>query len=332
MSPRISVVIPNFNGERTIRSCLEAVFASIYKDFEVVVVDDFSADGSVRIIERFPCSLVRFDRHSGAARARNVGALHSKGDVLFFTDADCLLMNDTLSRVNTLYETDGCADITGGTYTLRPHDKGFLSVYQSVYINYAETKNPDGPDYVASHAMAIRADLFRETGGFREDFMPIIEDVEFSHRVRHMGHTLRISPQILVRHVFNFTIVSSLRNAFRKSLYWTVYSIVNRDLLTDSGAASAELKVNVVSFAVAALGLLLGPPLGSPLLPAVAVPVVFLNIFTSRRLFKAFYRAEGMVFALKACAYYLCVYPIPVGLGGIAGVFSYVLKYRKRPR
>ena len=90
-----------------------------------------------------------------------------------------------------------------------------------------------------------------KSGGFKENFLPILEDVEFSHRLRRTGFKLTMNPEILVRHIFNFTLIKSLKNAFRKSLYWTIYSLKNKDLLTDSGTASIELKFNVASFFLA---------------------------------------------------------------------------------
>ena len=92
----LSVIIPIRNGAATIGRCLEAALASRHGNFEIVVVDDASADASVEVIGGYPCNLVRLAQHEGAARARNVGASRSRGRFLFFTDADCLLQQDTL--------------------------------------------------------------------------------------------------------------------------------------------------------------------------------------------------------------------------------------------
>ena len=173
MEKRISIVIPNYNGADTIGECLTAAFASKYTDFEVVVVDDCSGDNSVEIIKKFPCKLVCIEKRSGTSKARNIGAESSTGDFIFFTDADCLLQEDTLSLVNkTLSETDSTT-IVGGTYTRMPHDKDFFSIFQSVYVNYSETKKNDNPDYIAAHAMIIDALTFRKSGGFPEVFLSV---------------------------------------------------------------------------------------------------------------------------------------------------------------
>ena len=103
MNPLISVIIPNHNSEKTIGHCLEAVYGSTHNNFEVIVVDDCSADASVSIIEQYPCRLQKLKEHGGASMARNTGAKNCKGEILFFIDADCLVQPDTLSIVASAF-------------------------------------------------------------------------------------------------------------------------------------------------------------------------------------------------------------------------------------
>lgn len=326
MEKRISIVIPNYNGADTIGECLTAAFASKYNEFEVVVVDDCSGDNSVEIIKKFPCKLVCIEKRSGTSKARNIGAESSTGDFIFFTDADCLLQEDTLSLVNkTLSETDSTT-IVGGTYTRMPHDKDFFSIFQSVYVNYSETKKNDNPDYIAAHAMIIDALTFRKSGGFPEVFLPIIEDVEFSHRLRRSGCRLIMDPGIQVRHIFNFSLVRSLRNAFEKSAYWNMYSLKNRDLLADSGTASLELKTDVASYCLNLVLLLMWglTHKNEFLIPAVFILIV--NMYVNRRLFKSFFETKGGLFAGLAALYYIVLYPVPIVMGTITGMMKHLLK------
>jgi len=326
VSNLISVIIPNHNGNAYIETCLEAVFSSRYESFEVLVVDDCSEDNSVEIIKRFPCKLIRLERHEGASRARNIGALNSKGDVLFFIDADCLLKEDTLSIVSRSFSSAEPEAVIGGTYTRMPFDKGFFSIFQSVFINYSETRKADGPDYIATHTMIINPRTFRKSGGFPEDFMPILEDVELSHRLRRQGCRLIMNPEIQVQHIFNFTLPKSLRNAMRKSMYWTMYSLKNRDLFADSGTASSELKVNVVSFFLSLLFLILWIIMQQTIFLLPLILIFIFNVLTSRLLLKAYYETGGIFFSLLAFMYYTMLYPLPVGTGVIAGTVKYLLK------
>ena len=320
MEKFISIVIPNYNNEGTIGKCLEAAFASDYTNFEVIVVDDHSDDSSVEIIRTFPCKLISAQRRSGTSKARNLGAQNSRGEIIFFTDADCLLQKDTLSIVNNIFPEVATDLIIGGTYTRIPYDDNFYSIFQSEFVNYFETKSAADPDYIAAHAMIISSAYFKESGGFPEVFLPIIEDVEFSHRARKAGGKLIIQPTIQVQHIFGFSLVRSLRNAFRKTTYWTMYSLKNNDLLTDSGCASKELKVDVISFVTSLLLLISWILLRNPVFLYILPVTFFSNIIINRQLFKAFYESGSSLFALKAVLYYILVYPVPVGLGTITGV------------
>lgn len=323
----VSVIIPNYNGGRTLGKCLEAAFSSRYPMFEVLVVDDCSTDDSLKTIKGFPCTLVRLDRRSGTSKARNAGASHSAGEILFFTDADCVLSENALSEaVDSL---SGHADTAvGGTYTEIPFDDGFFSTFQSVFVNYSETKKRE-PDYLATHAMAISRELFARSGGFPEDFLPILEDVEFSHRLRRSGCRLIMNPRIAVRHIFNFTLKKSLGNGFRKSLFWTRYSMGNRDIFADSGTASRELKLNGLFYLADIVAMIFFLLSGNGVFLSLAILLLILNLLSSRRLIAAFYRAKGFLFAWGATMYYTMLYPLAVGSGALVGAISYMLSPRK---
>lgn len=326
MSASISVIIPNHNGSATLGTCLHSLFSSPVQPSEVIVVDDCSSDGSVDIIRRFPCRLVRLEQHSGAAKARNAGARASSGEALLFIDADCVVQEDTLARAATAHlKNPDC--VIGGSYTPVAHDDSFYSTFQSVFINHSEFRN-DPPDYIASHAMLIGRDVFMKSGGFPEDFMPILEDVEFSHRLKRAGVRLMMDSTILVRHIFNFDLKKSLRNAMRKSKYWTGYSLGNSDLMQDSGTASLELKINVISGCLLWLFLCFYALSHDGVFLSSALIIGLVNLVVSRTLILAFFRAKGPMFGILATLYYCFIYPWPVIAGGLSGTLVYFQQRR----
>ncbi len=317
----ISVIIPNHNGSATIGICLQSLLSSRYKAYEVIIVDDCSADDSIDIIRRYPCRLIRLDRHSGASRARNAGARASRGNLLFFVDADCVVQEDTLTRVAEAYRKNPDC-VIGGSYTPVAHDDSFYSTFQSIFINYSELRNRS-PDYIASHAMVIDKHVFARCGGFAEDFMPILEDVEFSHRLKRAGVRLIMDSTILVRHIFNFTLAKSLGNAMKKTKYWTGYSLGNSDLASDSGTASLELKINVVSACICWLLLFCYVLSQENFFLHCMLFVTVLNIIYSRGVLRAFFRVKGWPFAFGAALYYCFLYPLPIVAGSISGTLFY---------
>jgi hypothetical protein len=135
-----------------------------------------------------------------------------------------------------------------------------------------------------------------------------------------------MDPAIQVKHIFNFTLFRSLRNAVKKSRFWTRYSLANRDFLADSGTASRELKLTVLSallcLLVAGLWLITGNP---SLLWSLPV-IVGVNAVINRGLIKAFFRTGGMLFAVLAYGYYSTLYAFAVGIGALFGMMEYFLK------
>lgn len=320
----ISIIIPNQNGEATIGECLKAAFESDHGNFEVVVVDDASSDGSLDIIKKFPAKLVELKEHAGVSRARNTGAKNSGEDILLFIDADCVLEKDALALVER--SMSGGTPVIGGTYAPIPFDsQNFFSTFQSIFINYNETKGE--PDYIAAHCLAVDRKVFDEVGGFIEDsYMGIaagVEDVEFSHRLRRAGYTLKMEPEILVRHFFNFDFRGSMLNAFKKSRVWTMYSLNNKDVFRDSGTASRGLKFNVFVYFFS-MFLILTYLVGADIVLAGIPLLAVLNVHLNRGLLRAFYRAKGPLFTVKTGAYYFLIYPLAVGLGSLTGMWKYL--------
>ncbi len=327
MITRLSVIIPNHNGSAFVDTCLKALFSARHQPFEVIVVDDCSTDNSVEIINKFPCRLIRLEKQEGASKARNIGAKNSLGNALFFIDVDCIVQDNTiLHAVNAYDKNRDC--VIGGSYTPIAYDNTFFSTFQSIFINYSELRNIE-PDYIAGHAMVMGRDVFEKSGGFPENFAPIIEDVEFSHRLKRSGLRLIMDSAILVRHIFNYDLRESLRNAFRKSKYWIAYSMGNRDLMADSGTASVELKFNVFCSSLIwffFLGLVIAPDI---FFAACMITVFIFDLAVSRPLIKAFFREKGLAFGIKATLYYSLVYPLSVAAGGAAGMAYYLQSQRK---
>ncbi len=139
-----------------------------------------------------------------------------------------------------------------------------------------------------------------------------------------------MDPEITVRHIFNFTLPRSLLNAYRKSKYWIIYSMMNKDLLADSGTASRELKINGISWLACLSCALLWALTGAAAWIFLFAAIAGLNSFVSRGLFAEFYKTRGFKFSFLAALYYLLLYPPPVWAGTAAGVIGYVrAKYRK---
>ncbi len=101
--PKVSVVIPTFNRADKLRDCLHGLSQQSMRDFEIIIVDDASTDGTSEVVSAFVAahpalriSTVRLEKNRGCATARNEGINRAVGEVVFFTDDDCVVPSNWL--------------------------------------------------------------------------------------------------------------------------------------------------------------------------------------------------------------------------------------------
>lgn len=119
---RVSIIVPVYNVERHVQSCIKSVLVQDYDDIELIIVDDCSPDNSIAIAKeviassKIPVKIVTHDKNHGLSVARNSGIQASSGDALYFIDSDDELpdKNAISSLVVELEETN--ADIVAGNY------------------------------------------------------------------------------------------------------------------------------------------------------------------------------------------------------------------------
>jgi len=123
--------------------------------------------------------------------------------------------------------------------------------------------------------------------------------------------------------MFRFSFLKSMKNAIKKSKYWTMYSLKNRDVMQDSGAASHELKTNVTT---QVLNLILLIALLVSRIWWLLLPMVLLysiNLMVSFKLLCLIKRERGWWFLIRAMAYYQLIYPFVVAYGSFIGTLKY---------
>ena len=116
----LSVIIPVRNDPAHLSACLASIRNSTYADHEVIVADDASTDGSAAVASENGVRLLRLERQSGPAVARNRGADLAKGEYLVFVDADVSVHPETLAEVAAGFGGDPSVDALFGSYDRRP--------------------------------------------------------------------------------------------------------------------------------------------------------------------------------------------------------------------
>ena len=197
--PRISVVVCSYNGEQTIRECLDGLRGLDYPDHEVIVVDDGSTDSTAEIAARYPFRLIRTENR-GLSSARNAGLAAATGEIVAYIDDDAYPDPHWLRYLAHAFLASDHAGIGGPN--IPPPGDGTIAE--------AVAAAPGGPihvllsDDLAEHIpgcnMAFRRTALEAIGGFDTRFRVAGDDVDLCWRLQDAGHTIGFSPPAVVWH------------------------------------------------------------------------------------------------------------------------------------
>lgn len=167
----ISIVVPFYNVEAHIASCIEGLLAQNYPrdQFEIVCVDNCSTDKSAEIVSRYPGVRVIRQPVPGSYAARNLGIAHTKGDIVATIDPDCRPQPDWLSQIALTMTEDECCIVLGQTH--HAHSSFLLELlerYESEKVAYITDRRDKHLYFGYTNNMAFRRTLFDKIGLFPE--------------------------------------------------------------------------------------------------------------------------------------------------------------------
>ena len=199
-SPRVSVVVCSYNAERTMEACLASLEHLNYPDYEVIVVNDGSTDRTLEIAQRFPYARIISQPNKGLSVARNVGAEAATGEIVAYTDSDCVADPDWLTYLVSTMERKQLV-ACGGPNFPPPEDS---------LVPSAVAVSPGGPthvlltdetaEHIAGCNMAFRRDTLLALGGFDPTYRAAGDDIDMCWRFQDAGHTIGFSPAAIVWH------------------------------------------------------------------------------------------------------------------------------------
>ena len=207
-----SVVIPTLNEGSMLAMTTNSILTQTdYPDYEVVVVDDGSTDGSTHFYRRYPNARIRVVQTSGqgVARARNLGAQHAHGEFVVFLDGHCRVAPNWLSAFADALSAPDVA-LVGPCFTRletpRPRGCGMFWADLSLDPNWFEPVE-DGGSYAVplttGACQAFRKSTFVALGRYDDGFTRWgFEDVEICLRAWLLGYRVLVHPGVTVAHYF----------------------------------------------------------------------------------------------------------------------------------
>lgn len=186
-SPKISVVIPLYNKEKTIKKTIQSVLDQKFTDFELVIVNDGSKDNSVDVVKAIDDPRIRIiDKpNGGVSSARNEGIRQSKSGYIAFLDADDEWLPNHLSDINSLIiEFENCCSVFTTNFSRKFDDGSVLPSRKDLsrgrINNYFKTICKGS--IIHSSSVAVKKDALLHVGLFNENYTHG-EDIDLWNRL-----------------------------------------------------------------------------------------------------------------------------------------------------
>jgi GT2 family glycosyltransferase len=197
--PRISVVVCTFNGEKTLRACLEGLMQIRYPDFEVIVVNDGSTDATRAIAEEYDVRVISSENR-GLAAARNTGMQAAGGEIVAYIDDDAVPDRDWLLHIAAEFARSDYAGV-GGPNVAPVARSAITGCYADapgtpIHVLLSDRE----AEHVPGCNMAFRKATLEGVGGFEEEFRIAGDDVDLCWRLLAAGHRLGFGAAALVWH------------------------------------------------------------------------------------------------------------------------------------
>lgn len=315
--PSLTVVIPVHNGGPGFERCLVRLRDSRFRDFELVVVDDGSGDGSGDVARRHGARVIRNERPQGPASARNAGARAAQGSLVFFLDADVAVHPETLDRALAHFKARPELSGLFGSYDDRPEAPGLISRFRNLLHHFVHQDGQFERDETRpartfwTGCGMVRRSVFLLLGGFdpRLYRKPAIEDIEFGYRMTRAGHSIVLARDVRATHLKRWTLPDMIRTDIaRRGVPWMLlqwrWGVRETDLNVRSGQKLCVIAVGLAGLAV--LGAPWLPVL--PLLMALAASATIVGV--NRGFYRFLIRSRGAAFAVGSipphAIYYVC--------------------------
>ncbi|MDG2305956.1 MAG: glycosyltransferase family 2 protein [Candidatus Binatia bacterium] len=215
-TPAVSVIVLNYNGAELVRKCVEHLLVQTFEDYEIIVVDNASSDGSDDVLRAYEADervrVVWSKENCGVPGGRNVGLEHARGDIIAFVDNDGYPAPTWLENAVRMFRDDSVGAVAslvffnkkkiivngaGGTLNLRGYggDHCFHASYEFANI-------PTDVLYPMGCGMLIRRATMDEIGPFDDIIFNYYDDVELGIAVWNAGKRVVVCPEAWIDHEY----------------------------------------------------------------------------------------------------------------------------------
>lgn len=241
--PLVSIIVTAYNEINNINHCLDSLLNQTYPNYELIVYDNNSNDGTPEFIqEKFPAiRLIRGECNLGFGGGNNYGAQKAKGEYLGFINADAVVEPNWLIPIIDYFLQDSSIGAIGAELVSSEDHTIVLSHGTNIHfsgIAYARDKGkkvinstPFETPGISGGAFVIPKQLFFDLGGFESIFFLYYEDTDLSLRIQAFGKRCFIVPQSKVYHQPNLLFNTNKIYYLERNRYLSLFSIINKKYL-----------------------------------------------------------------------------------------------------
>jgi len=198
--PIISVVVPVYNQENYINDCLLSILKSNYPSdkFEIIVVDNASTDDTASVVQKLPVKYL-YETKKGVSYARNKGIQNSSGEIIAFTDSDCIVTKNWLREIVKYFQTNGVGGVAGEIAPYLPVTPAELYASRIRHLSPLIYLNRSVLPFAVFANLAFRREVFDIIGLLDGLFLHAGESTDFCTRFfRETDMQLEYAPKALV--------------------------------------------------------------------------------------------------------------------------------------
>ncbi len=305
----ISIVMPAYNAVAFLPYSLPPLTKLLKRKevLELLVIDDSSSDDTARMAAEMGARVIPSGGRLGPGAARNIAAAQAAGDILWFVDSDVVARSDAPQKLTPAFD-DPSVWAVFGSYDDTPRAQNFGSQYKNLVHHFIHQQGkPDASTFWAGCG-AVRRSRFLAIGGFDAERyrVPSIEDIELGYRIRDNGGRILLDKTLLCTHLKLWSVPELIRvDILRRALPWGRLMLSRGGLDNDLNVGWTErLKAGLAGLVLlSVLTSLLGfTPIWTPL------AVFGAAIVANAKLFAAFARHRGLLFALAGIAFHQAYY------------------------
>ncbi|AJF61823.1 TPA: glycosyltransferase [Candidatus Woesearchaeota archaeon] len=213
----ITFYLPALNSEKTIGKCIESILKQEISPKNILVVDNNSADNTVKIAKKFKVRVLNLGRQNLAA-ARNLALRNCMTELIAAVDSDCVLEKGWLKEIMKDFDKKGVAGVGGKL--IEKNKKALADKWRSFHLkqNWGNQKITN-PNFLFGANTVFRISALRKIGGYDEKYTTNYEDVDVSRRLKKSGFDIVYEPDAACYHLKEDTFSSVIRAA-RK---WTFH-------------------------------------------------------------------------------------------------------------